>query len=300
MVERWKQAGLILLGALAIWSASQVYLVVSKELVKSITNFIELYIGLGVLCLVLYLAAVKFIERRWPAELSLAGASRELGAGALWGLALFSLVMALLWAPGVYQLQGWDGSNALGLAGMVVFWLFIAIEEEILWRGLVYRLCAKVFGTWGALLLSGVLFSVKHILDNPNVTFAAFVGLLLAGVFLGAAYAATGRLWLPIGLHFGWNFAEGTLFGTEVSGQSVGQTLLTGKLTGPALWSGGKFGAEASGVAWIILIAASAFLVWRISKSKRAEPPIWRDSPETPHQVSSAGRWKTGDEHFRA
>src|ERR1700736_6509794 len=106
---------------------------------------------------------------------------------------------------------------------MVVFWFGVAIEEEILWRGLLYRLCAKVFGTWGALLLSAALFSVKHILDNPNVTFAAFAGVLLAGVFLGAAYAATGRLWLPIGRHFGWNFAEGTLFGTDVSGNSPGQ-----------------------------------------------------------------------------
>jgi membrane protease YdiL (CAAX protease family) len=165
---------------------------------------------------------------------------------------------------------------------MVVFWFGVAIEEEILWRGLLYRLCAKVFGTWGALLLSAALFSVKHILDNPNVTFAAFAGVLLAGVFLGAAYAATGRLWLPIGLHFGWNFAEGTLFGTDVSGNSLGQALLTGKLIGPALWSGGKFGPEASVVAWIILIAASAYLLWRITKSKRAEPPIWRDATGIP------------------
>ena len=101
---RWKQAGLILLSMLAVWPASQVYMVLSNEVVKSLTDFIEQYIGLDALCLVLYLAAVKCIERRRPAELSLAGVSRELGAGALAGLALFSLVMATLWAAGVYQL----------------------------------------------------------------------------------------------------------------------------------------------------------------------------------------------------
>lgn len=279
MRERWKQAGLVLLSVLAVWLAYIAYMVRAPNF---FSGLITAYIGLGALLLVFYLAAVKWIERRRAAELSLTAVGRELGAGALAGFALFLLVIAILWVTGAYQLQGWDGANALGLALMVVFWFAVAIEEEVLWRGLVYRLCAKVFGTWGALLISAVLFSLKHMLDNPDVTFAGFVGVLLGGVFLAAAYAATGRLWLAFGLHFGWNFAEGTLFGTDVSGINLGQTLLAGKHSGPAFWSGGEFGPEASPVAWIILIAASAYLLWRTVKPKRVEPPIWSEAKAIP------------------
>jgi uncharacterized protein len=102
----------------------------------------EAYIGFAALCLVLYLAVVKWIERRRAAELSLAGAGREFSAGVLTGLALFSLIITILWTTGAYQLQGWGGSNALGLAVMV-FWFAVAVEEEILFRGLLCRLCAK-------------------------------------------------------------------------------------------------------------------------------------------------------------
>ena len=275
---RWQQPGLILLSVSAVWLADFAYIDLIGRKVTSYAGVVATFIGFGALTLALYLAAVTWIERRRAAELSLAGAGRALGAGTLAGLALFSLLMTVLWVTGAYRLQGWGGADALGLGVMAVFWISVAIQEEILWRGLVYRLCAKVFGTWGAVLLSAALFGAKHMLDTPDVTFAAFVGVLVGGVFLAAAYAATGRLWLPIGLHFGWNFAEGTLFGTDVSGTTgLGPTLLTGKLNGLPLWSGGQFGPEASIAAWIILIAASAYLSWRTTTSNRAEPPIWRD-----------------------
>ena len=287
MREKWKQAGLILLSVSAIWLADFAYMQLMRGTVTSFPGLVAAFVGFAALCLVLYLAAVKWIERRRAAELSLAGAGRELGAGALAGLALFALVMMILSVAGAYQLQGWGASNALGLGLAVVFWLGVAVEEEILWRGLVYRLCAKVFGSWGALLLSAALFSAKHMLGTPDVTFAAFVGVLLGGILLAAAYAATGRLWLPIGLHFGWNFAEGTVFGTAVSGVTgLDQTILAGKLSGPALWSGGQFGPEASVAALSVLIAANAYLLRLIVKSKRAEPPIWRDAAAIPIGVA--------------
>ena len=274
-----KQAGLILLSVLAVWLADLAYMNRIGGKVTSDAGLVVTFIGFGAFTLVLYLAAVKWIERRRAEELALAGAGRELGTGALAGLALFSLLMTILWLTGAYRPQGWGGANALGVAVMAVFWLGVAVEEEILWRGLLYRLCAKVFGTWGAVLLSAGLFSAKHMLDSPDVTFPAFVGVLVGGVFFAAAYAATGRLWLPIGLHCGWNFAEGTLFGTDVSGTTgLGPTLFTGKLTGPPLWTGGQFGPEASIAAWTILITSTAYLSWRTTASKRVEPPIWRDA----------------------
>jgi hypothetical protein len=80
-----------------------------------------------------------------------------------------------------------------------------------------------------------------------------------AGVLLGLAYSVCGRLWLPIGLHFGWNFAESGIFGSSLSGYSFGGLLHT-VTSGPPLLSGGSFGPEGSVVAMAVCVAASTVL----------------------------------------
>lgn len=292
MRERWKQAGLVLLSTLVVWLAFEAYKWLADHVlaVSDIKVFVD---EAAVVYFATYLAAVRWIERRIPTEFSVHGALPVLGAGVLAGLALFSLLMAALWFAGVYRPDGWGDFNGLQLGFVLVFWLAVATQEEIFYRGLVFRLCSKVFGTWGALLLSAVFFSVKHMVGTPQPTVATFLGIAIAGVMLAAAYAATGRLWLPIGLHFGWNFAEGTLFGTQVSGGNLGFSLIQGNLIGPNILSGGQFGPEASIVAWIILLPAVAWLLWQTAKLRRTETPIWLASsngtasrPASAHQES--------------
>jgi hypothetical protein len=93
---------------------------------------------------------------------------------------------------------------------------------------------------------------------------------LEAGVLLALAYATTNRLWLPIGLHAGWNFAEGTIFGTSVSGHAATPSLLRGALQGPAALTGGSFGPEASVVAILVCLAASAAFAVVVIRRERA------------------------------
>jgi membrane protease YdiL (CAAX protease family) len=139
----------------------------------------------------------------------------------------------------------------------------------------VYRLCCKILGTWGAIVASGILFGLVHGID-PGATATALSSVALAGLLLGAAFALSRRLWLPIGIHTGWNFAEGSLFGTAVSGNSLGGSLATATLSGPEILTGGRFGPEASIVTVIVLFVATAFLLWRTARRRRSEPPIWR------------------------
>ncbi len=95
-------------------------------------------------------------------------------------------------------------------------------------------------------------------------------------MLLGAAYALTHRLWLPIGLHLGWNFAEGRIFGMSVSGGAAGRSLITGTLRGSNLMTGGAFGPEASIVAVIICLAAAFFLLWGAVRAAGIETPAWK------------------------
>jgi hypothetical protein len=131
-------------------------------------------------------------------------------------------------------------------------------------------------GTWGAVLVTGAFFGAAHA-ANPGATLFSSVAIALeAGVLLAAAYAATGRLWMPAAMHFGWNFTEGTLFGMSVSGGPEIPALSHRSLNGSTILTGGAFGPEASVVAVLLCLLTGILLLWRTAKLKRIERPMWK------------------------
>lgn len=266
--EDVEEAGLILINFLIVASV-----IVGAELWLQKHFRAGLAPAAVVACLGTYLAACRWIERRKPVELALPYALPELGIGMLGGVGLFSLTMAILWACGVYHPLGWGGLGHLG-EGFVPA-LLGGVIEEILFRGLLFRLIAKLLGTWGALALTAAFFGFAHLANHGATVGSAVAIALEAGVLLGAAYAATTRLWLPIGLHFAWNFTEGSLFGMTLSGNAMASGVIRGSLSGPRILMGGEFGPEASIVAVVVCLAAALYLIYRIVKLHLAEPPVW-------------------------
>jgi hypothetical protein len=221
--------------------------------------------------LVAYVAGVRWIERREPDELLHRAAGREFSYGLALGICLFGTVMLVLWMVGVYHSTG-HGSVAPLAAGFLTA-LLAAVVEEIIFRGFLFRLIQKLGGMWGALAITSILFGAAHA-ANKGATIGSSVAIALeAGVLLGAAYALTQRLWLPIGLHLGWNFAEGSIFGMSVSGRTQQGSLLTGELHGRALLTGGAFGPEASIVAVVVCLTAAIYLLWKATGRPKAEIP---------------------------
>jgi membrane protease YdiL (CAAX protease family) len=276
--KTWKEVGFGLLNLLAV-----------VLVLVGIQPLLHKYLGaagaavLAVLCLGTYVAASRWIERRRPTELAAHRALPEVAAGMLVGLGLFCLVMGVLWVAATYHPEGW-GAQPL-LARGFLFALMAGIVEEILFRGLLFRVFSKILGTWGALLFTSALFGLAHA-GNHGATVSSSLAIALeAGILLGTAYAATSRLWLPIGLHVGWNFTEGSLFGMTLSGNNMGTGLLRGSLRGPQILTGGEFGPEASIVAVIVCMATALYFARRIVKLHLAEPPIWS---KPPHNVAAA------------
>jgi membrane protease YdiL (CAAX protease family) len=203
---------------------------------------------------------VRYFERRDVSELAPAGAARRVAAGIVLGAALFSVVFALLALGGYVHHPKFGGFAGLPVQLATTF--AAAVGEELVFRGAIFRITDERLGTAAALLISSILFGLLHV-ANPGATPVSTVAIAVeAGALLGMAYSASRSLWLPIGLHFGWNFTEGGVFGTAVSGgQSHG--LMDSVLSGPTLLTGGAFGPEASVIAVAVSLVATAVIsVW--------------------------------------
>jgi CAAX protease family protein len=219
-----------------------------------------------------YFAYVRFVERRPVFELSRRDALKELGLGALIGLLLFTSTIGVLAALGVYQFTA-VGSPA-NLIVPFTSAITAAVFEEVLFRGILFRIIEQWVGTWLSMVVSAIIFGLIHLI-NPHATLIGAIAIIFeAGILLAAAYLMTRRLWFPIGLHAAWNFTQGGIFGIAVSGVP-GKGFLLGALNGPEWLSGGEFGAEASVVAIVLCLAvAFGFISWA-RRAKRIQYP-WR------------------------
>src|SRR5207342_863423 len=115
-----------------------------------------------------------------------------------------------------------DPARSLGAVafGLYMF-IFVAFLEELLFRGFLFQRLVAGMGVWPAQLALALLFALAH-WGNPGMAGAAKVwatfDIALAAITLGLAYLRTGSLALPIGLHLGWNWAQGHVLGFGVSG----------------------------------------------------------------------------------
>ncbi|MDP4511495.1 CPBP family intramembrane glutamic endopeptidase [Nonomuraea turcica] len=223
---------------------------------------LTLVLGLATAALAVFVYArvVRWSERRPPVEVAVKGAVAATGRGVLIGVGMFAAVIVNIAFLGGYQIEGLGSVwGAVGLFGIMAA---AAVTEELLFRGVLFRIVEELTGTWVALTLTGVLFGLVH-LSNPNASlWGAICIAISAGGMLAAAYAATRTLWLPIGLHFGWNFAAAGIFGTEVSGNGTPQGLLDGVTSGPALLTGGAFGPEASLYTVVFGVLLTIAFIW--------------------------------------
>ena len=218
-----------------------------------------------------YWALARLIERRPLRELDWRK-SPQLLWGLLAALLLFSLVTAELWAANAYTVSG------RGEAPLWTLFLLTAvvpgITEEIISRGILFRLTEEGLGTWIALLVSALFFGFAHS-SNPGATAWSSIAIAIeAGLLFGLLYHVTRSLWWCIGLHAGWNFVQGAVFGIPVSGIPV-DGLLDSQLQGPDWLDGGGFGAEASVLTVLTCSVISLLLIRRMLRARSVVSPFW-------------------------
>jgi len=212
---------------------------------------------------------LRWIDRRPITLLGLNllhGWKRDFGVGLIIGIGMISIALACLWAGGWMSMSLND--LTLGLLGAIskAFLLFFvaALMEELMLRG--YPLQAFIEGSrvWIAVILLSSIFSVMHF-NNPDATIPSSLNIFLAGILLSVCYLKTRSLWLPTGLHLGWNWMQASFWGMGVSGYHVKWSVFSAEAQGAEWISGGKFGAEASIFATVI-ISVVAYLIWKTDK----------------------------------
>ncbi|MEQ1509637.1 MAG: CPBP family intramembrane glutamic endopeptidase [Sphingopyxis sp.] len=212
-----------------------------------------------------YALAIHIVERRSTPEIGLRSMVPDMASGIALGGALMATIIGLLWCVDWVVITPKPVTHMVESLKQTIQ---SAVIEEVLVRIIVFRLLWRATGVFPALILTALLFGGLH-LSNPDAS--VFSSLcLVAGEGIGAGlYMITGRVWMAIGMHAGWNFAQGWVFGSAVSGLDVfaGGPLQTTPVDGVAvILSGGGFGPESSIIAlFVSLIASGLFLgiAWR-------------------------------------
>ncbi len=212
---------------------------------------------------------------------------------ALLGTALGALMVAL--AVGAIALVGsvefrWIGgarppSVLLGAVTLQALVLAVAaMLEEVAFRGYPFQRLVEALGPLLALVILNSLFSLVH-LGNPHSSFWSWgtLNTVAIGVVLGIAYLRTRALWLPWGIHFGWNAMLGLVLGLPVSGTSQFQTVIAGAAQGPHWLTGGSYGIEASITGAVVILIGLAGVLALTPRPTLLQPP-----PVTPPFVPAS------------
>lgn len=233
-------------------------------------------VGMALLALRVYAWVVRRTEHRDPSEVARSQARASLGRGLLLGFGMFTAVIGVIAMFGGYRVDGWGSVS--GVVALVGLTATAAVFEELIFRGVLFRIVEERFGTWLALLGTSLVFGLAHLVNPESSLWGALAIGIEAGAMLAAAYAATRTLWLPIGLHFAWNFTEAGIFGADVSGKTGFEGLVDGVTSGPTLLAGGAFGPEASLVT--VLAGVTATIVFlRLARKRGRIVPRRRREP---------------------
>ncbi|MCR5351290.1 MAG: CPBP family intramembrane metalloprotease [Bacteroidales bacterium] len=239
------------------------------------------------LTLCLYWRLSVLVEKRVTSDLIIHRLLPDIGKGVLLGFAFFVFFTLTLWILGYYHIScveiEWS-SLFLSLMGF----LLVAVGEEVICRGIIYRLIENQWGSLFALAVSCFVFGFMH-LWNDNASVWSSVAIALSATE-SALYFYSKSLWLPIGLHWGWNFVQGNVLGYPVSGVSRETSVFTPIISGPDMITGGGFGPEASIIMVIISMAVSAWLIYRgIKKGNYVYVPLELSSTPALACLKTAG-----------
>jgi membrane protease YdiL (CAAX protease family) len=249
----------IVAGAVLTFAPVPLTMILASKLVDKAYRVAWPQLLAALISFLVYRWFIRSTEKRALTEFGIQGAGREVAVGLLLGAGLVGTVFAVLGLLGAYHL---DGVNAVSLALLLPLaeLVLVGFAEEMLFRGIVFRITEKSLGSTWAIVISAILFALGH-LPNEGVSLVGIAALCAYSVMQAAIYMRTRRLWLCIANHVAWNYCVGQVFSTAVSGHETKEGLLRGQLSGPEWLTGGAFGVEASVVTVLVIGMVAAYFL---------------------------------------
>jgi membrane protease YdiL (CAAX protease family) len=210
------------------------------------------------------------LANRWAAV-------REIVFGFGIGALTMSIVVGIMAAFGWYRGHIEPVIPVQALQNSLGIFLAIAIFEEIVYRGYFFQTLERHWGSDAAFAATMVTFGLMHLtadIPGGSMTLRVIGALSIAveaGILFAAAYLLTRRLWMPIGLHWAWNFFQGPIFGAPVTGSNTGPSVFTARIGGPEWATGGQFGPEASIPALLVGTVIGLTVLWLAVRRRSGE-----------------------------
>jgi hypothetical protein len=226
------------------------------------------------LSIITYNLYVRLYEKRNVDELAVKAIGKSLVMGICLGAVLQSVTILVIYLNKGFTVISIN--SVVFLLPSLAMAFTSAIFEEIIFRGILFRITEEKLGSYWALVISALIFGAMH-LANPHSSILAALGLAIqAGLLLAAAYIFTRNLWFPIAIHFAWNFTQSGIYGVSTSGSNMGKSLLTTKIQGAEWFTGGLFGPEGSIQATLFCLIATIVLMILNTRQQKLTLPYWK------------------------
>ena len=224
------------------------------------------------LLLFMYILIFRIYERRSITEFAIRNAGKENIVGFFGGGLLVGCIVVVFLITGSISFTILNPFNVIFKP--LILLILLALMEEIIFRGIIYRITEQSLGTWLALIISALLFGIGHI-TNSHADFLGILSVAIAGIFLGALYTFRSRLWYPLAVHVGWNFFQ-YFFGLPISGKDDFHYFMDASREGPEWFVGGGFGIENSVLAVVLILGVSIYLLYQARMQDRIIKPYWK------------------------
>ncbi|MGI8951925.1 MAG: CPBP family intramembrane glutamic endopeptidase [Chitinophagaceae bacterium] len=276
--------GIVVIGALVTLAEWLCKLLFNKTSLTDDTKNIIVAVADSVIAVFGYIFLFKIYERRRIKELSASTFGKNTLIGCVIGFVLQSLFILVIYISGTYSVVHLNSASTL--ITPFAFALTAGVVAEILMIGILFRLLEEQLGTVIALTIFIILFAVLHVKMEGATFISVSATAMQAGFMLPAAYVFSRSLWLPIFLHFSWDFAEPGIFGGINSSSSINQGFFSSKIIGSPLITGGPTGPQDSIQSLILCLLTGIIFLILAKRKNNFIKPHWQTTATNKSQQS--------------
>jgi uncharacterized protein len=259
--------GLIVVGGLVFFTQWSGRFFLEKSQFQEELKNVILSVADSAIALFSYILLFRFYEKRQVIELSLSSLAKYSISGFTTGLILQSLFILIIVITCTYSIVIINPISFLVPSLAAAF--TAGFVSELIIRGIIFRIIEEHSGTVIAVIVLTVMFALMHLNVQGATALSVISTAMQAGLLLSAGYVLTRSLWFTIFLHFAWDFTEPGIFGAINPGNSIPESLITSRISGPVYLTGGQFGPQNSIQAIAICSTLGLlFLIWAKRKKR--------------------------------